>query len=66
MATTDHATLVADGKAPAPALTTAAQYRASILGFHAVKEAVLATAWNTLWLPCSLWHIQYPQLLYYY
>jgi len=49
-------TLIADGQTPAARQTTALQHVAPVLGFHTLQEAVLASAWNALWLPRSFGH----------
>jgi hypothetical protein len=49
-------TLIADGQTPAASQTTALQHVAPVLGLHTLQEAVLASAWNALWLPRSFGH----------
>lgn len=50
------AALAADGQTPAASQTTALQHVAPVLGLHTLQEAVLASAWDALWLPRSFGH----------
>jgi hypothetical protein len=55
---------VADRQAVAAGQSAALQHCTPVLSGHASKKAVLAAAWNSLWLPCSFWHGVYLVLLW--
>jgi len=56
MAAANGAALVADRQSMAAGKPTALEHCTPIFGGHPVQKAVLTAAWNTLGLPCTLWH----------
>jgi hypothetical protein len=54
----DGTALVAHREAPATAQATAFEDVATIFGLHALHEAMLTPAWDTLGLPSSFGHDQ--------
>jgi len=56
MAAANGTALVADRQSMAAGKPATLKNRTPIFGGHTIHEAVLAPAWNTLWLPGTLWH----------